>query len=106
MTPPRNDMPQLVHVTDLARCLIWRAGKRPERTWLRRLLRDQYASLTPMESTKLRTWLSRQVWAQKTRAVELDLLIGWTYDAEQHWKPRRPRRGVITQRRGPRALRA
>jgi hypothetical protein len=99
-------MSPVVHVTDLGRCLIWRAGKIPERMWLRRLIRDPYAALAPTEAHKLRRWLARQVWAQKTRAVELELLIGWTYDAERRWKPDRPRRGFITQRRGPRPLRA
>jgi hypothetical protein len=98
ITRPRdNRPPRVIHVTDLGRCLIWRAGKIPERTLLRRLIRDPDASLTWPEATKLRTWLSRQIWAQKTRAVELDLLIGWTYDAEERW--------FITQRRRSRALR-
>jgi hypothetical protein len=92
------------HVTDLGRCLIWRAGKIPERTWLRRVIRNPDAALAPMEATRLRMWLARQGWAQKTRALELELLIGWTDEAERRWTPARPRRGFITQRRGPRPL--
>jgi hypothetical protein len=99
-------MPRLLHVTDLGRALIRRAGTSPERTWLRRLIRDPNAYLTAIEAAKLRRWLARQVWAQKTRTVELELLIGWTYDAERLSKPGRPRRGFITQRRGPRLLKS
>jgi hypothetical protein len=102
---PAPLLPGVPHVTDLGRRLIWRAGKIPERTWLRRLIRDPDAYLTSIEAAKLRRWLSRQIWAQKTRALELELLIGWTYDAERRWTPPRPRRGFITQRRRPRSLR-
>jgi hypothetical protein len=81
MTQPLNWRP-VGFVTELGRCLIWRAGRVPERAILRRLVRNVDATLTPTEATQLRRWLSRQIWARRQHAVALDLLIGWVDDAE------------------------